>query len=372
MPPNPAEEAVLAPPPSVQAALEAPARPASGMSLRGVVWSLALSLAVLGVVGYFTFDPAAFGPFLDHLSPWLLAAALAAVALRVLFGAWRLRYFSGGRLGLRGSVRSQIVWDFFAYITPSTVGGGPFAAVFIARDQRLPLGEATAVVLFSMLVDQICFALTIPVLLACTAFVEVFPPALGTVGHWSLVLFFCGYLAWVLAFAYGTLVRPQHLVRVVAFVFRLRWLRRLRPRAVRAMEDLRARSGVLRAQPPGFYVRGFVLTLLPWLLRYLLVLLVIWSVYPGVDGVPVFLRAAALHLGALAMPTPGGAGGVEGLYVLFLGPPLVPEPLVAPTLLVWRLLSFYAFLAVGAVLVMRHLRRHAGAKRRPRAGATGV
>jgi glycosyltransferase 2 family protein len=277
--------------------------------------------------------------------------------LRVVFGAWRLRHFSGRRLSRVGSIRSQIVWDFFAYITPSTLGGGPFAAVFIARDQRIPLGEATSVILFSMLVDQIWFALTIPVLMLCTTFAEVFPRTLGTVGYWSLILFFCGYMVWVLVFAYGTLFRPRHLGRLVGFVFRLRMLRRFRARALHAMEDLQNRSRVLRSQPFGFYLKGFALSILPWVNRYLLAVFVIWSVYPGVDRLLVFLRSAALQLGSLVMPTPGGAGGVEGLYVLFLGPPLVPQPLVAPTLLVWRLLSFYIFIAAGLFIAMRHVRR---------------
>ena len=322
-----------------------------------MAWPLLLSLAVLGLVGYYTFDPVAFRRLLPRLNPWLLGAAAATVVLRVFFGAWRLHYFSRGQLSLPESARSQLAWDFLAYVTPSTVGGGPFVALFIARDSRLPLGEATSVILFSMLVDQICFALTIPVLLLCSAYVEVFPEALGAVGYWSMVLFFFGFMLWVVAFGYGTLFRPQLLKRLARRLFSLKGLRRFRKRALSVAGDLEHRSRLLRSQPPRFYANGFVLSLIPWISRYLLTLFIIWSVYPSVDRVLAFLRAAALNLGALALPTPGGAGGVEGLYLLFFGPPLMPAALVAPTLLVWRLMSYYLFIIIGVFIVARHLQR---------------
>lgn len=325
------------------------------VSLRPMAWSLLLSAAAMAVIMALTFDASAFGGLMGHLNAGLLVAAVATVALRVVFGAWRLRHYSGGRIGWRGALRGQVVWDFFAYVTPSTVGGGPFVTVFLARDQRLPLGEATSVILFSMLVDQICFALTIPTLLVSALWVDVFPQALGTAGAWALGALFVGYLAWVLVLAYGTLFRPQHLARFVGWAFRWRPLRRFRDRALVAMDDMQGRARALRGQSAGFHARGFVLSLVPWLCRYALAVCVVWSVYPAVDRLLVFLRAAALQLGALAVPTPGGAGGVEGLYVLFLGSTM-PSPLVAPTLLVWRLLSFYVFIAAGLAIVAHHVR----------------
>ncbi|MDT0631195.1 lysylphosphatidylglycerol synthase transmembrane domain-containing protein [Rubrivirga sp. S365] len=347
-------------------AADVPAAPS--VSLRPFAWSVALSAVVFGVIGYATFDPVAFRPFLRDARPWLLVAAVGTVVLRVVFGAWRLRVVSDGQIGLRRGVRDQIVWDFFAYVTPSAVGGGPFLAVFMARDRQLPLGEATSVVLFAMLVDQVWFALTIPVLLVAAVWLDVFPQALGTAGTAALLAFFVGYLAWVAVLAYGTLVRPDRMAGWVERLFRLRWLRRFAKRARGAMADMQARSRSLRSRSGGFYAKAFAVSLVPWICRYALAVCVIASVYPGVDQALVFARSAALQLGALVVPTPGGAGGVEGLYVLFLGPPLVPAALVAPTLLVWRLLSFYVFIGAGLVLVARHLARVAPSPPRP-AGA---
>lgn len=333
--------------------------PARRPSLRPFAWSLALSAAAFGAIGYATFDPGAFRPFLADLRPWALAAAALTVVARVGFGAWRLRIVSDGRIGVRTGVRDQIVWDFFAYVTPSAVGGGPFLIAYLARDRQLPLGEAASVVLFAMLVDQVWFALTVPALLVAAVWLDVFPQALGTAGTAVLLAFFAGYLAWVALLAYGTLWRPDRLARGVDAVFRLRPLRRFAGRAREATAGMEGQARTLRRRSGSFYAAAFAVSLVPWLCRYGLAVFVVAAVYPAVDRVLVFARSAALQLGSLAVPTPGGAGGVEGLYALFLGPPLVPAPLVAPTLLVWRLLSFYVFVGAGAVLVARHLGRPA-------------
>lgn len=346
----PVEETVRSAAPSGDASQ--PEAPRSGsFSGRGVLVSLLLSLAVIAIVTVATFDARALGEIPKRLNPWLLAAALATVVARVLFGAWRLDYFAGGRIGLWGGVRSQIAWDFFAYITPSTVGGGPFVAAFIAKDRRLPLGETTSIILFAMLLDQIWFALTVPALLVAGLYVEVIPASMGSVGFWAFTLFMLGLVAWVALFAYGTLIRPSVLEALIDRLLRLRWLRRFRERAGQFMADLQRRSAILRAQPASFYGKGFALTTVPWISRYLLVVLLIWSVFPDLDKPLAFLRSMALHLGSIALPTPGGAGGLEGLYALLLGPPLVPEPLVAPTLLAWRTLAFYLFIGVGGAIV---------------------
>ena len=336
---------------------DAPRRVEDGLSVRHLVGTVLLSLGVLAGIGVATFDLEAFRPFLGDLRAGWLVAALATVVGRVVFGALRLRWVSDGRIGLRAGVRDQVVWDFLAYVTPSAVGGGPFLVAYLARDRQLGLGEATSVVLFAMLIDQVLFALTIPALLVAALHLEVFPTAMGAVGAGALVAFFCGYLVWVAALAYGTLVRPDHLARVVGAVVRWRPLRRFRGRADAAMSGMAANARGLRSRSAAFYAAAFALSAVPWICRYLLAVFVIWAVTPAADGVLIFVRSAALQLGSVAVPTPGGAGGVEGLYALFLGPPLTPAAVVAPTLLVWRALSFYVFIAAGLALVARHLGR---------------
>lgn len=338
---------------------------AAPISLKRAIWPLTLSLAVMCVIGYFTFEVVAFRKMMSYLNPVLLGVALSSVALRVFFGGWRLSFISQGKLNMMAGMRGQLAWDFFSNITPSTVGGGPIAAGYIAHDRNIPLGEATAIMLFSMLLDQFWFALSIPLILAVGLFLEIIPASLGSIGAWSFTLYFIGLMVWVLVFSYATLFRPILLERLTDRLFQWRFLRRFHEGAMREVGLLRERAVVLRSQSLGFYIKGFLLTLGTWINRYALIVFIIWSVYPSLDKLLTFFRSIALTLGSLVLPTPGGSGGLEGLYALFMGP-LMPEALVAPTLLTWRILGYYIFIALGAFLSMHHVQRSLrGRKKQP-------
>ncbi len=331
------------------------AAPAEAVSLWHVAWPVLLSLVVLGLIGYFTFEPGALRQMVRTMNPWLLAAAAGMTALQVVFGGWRFQYIARGRLGLTAGIRAQLAWHFFSNVTPSAVGGGPPAALYIAHAQRIPVGEATAFMLFAMLLDQFWLILSIPLLFVAALYVDLFPASIGAVGMWTFAACFLGLMTWSLLFTYATLVRPDLLERLADWVFRMRLLQRFRERVTEEMRQLSRRAKTLRQQPPRFYAGGFLITAALWLTRYLLVLFVVWSVFPGVDQWLVLLRTAALTTTSLVLPTPGGAGGLEGLYALFIGPLLPAKALMAPTLLAWRLLGYYVFIALGAYLFTRHV-----------------
>jgi uncharacterized protein (TIRG00374 family) len=324
-------------------------------SLRNVGVSLLLSLLVLGVIAYFTFDAAAFREVVGHLRPLLLLAAVGIAFARIGLNGWRLSYVSQGRLSLRSGTRGQLAWDFFSSVTPSIVGGGPIAAFYVARDQNIPVGEAAAFMFFCILLDQLWFVVAIPLLIVANLYVDLLPAAAGTVGLWGLMAYFGVLLAWAAVHAYATLFRPRLLLRLARWCVKWPYLRWARTRVMEEVRSYVGRARTLGAQSPSFYVNGFLLTGLSWGARYGLVVLIVRSVYANVDALSLLFRSAAMMLVGLIMPTPGGSGGVEGLYALFIGP-LIPASLVAPTLLTWRLLSYYLFIALGAYLFMHQLR----------------
>ena len=328
----------------------------SFLTPRKILWPILLSLVVLVGIGVATFEPDEFVQVVDRINVWMLGAALAMVFFRVYFGGLRLNYISRGRLGYATGMRGQLAWDFFSNVTPSAIGGAPFAAVYLAREKHIGVGETTAFMLFSMLLDQLWFALTIPIVIIGSMYLEVIPAAVGHVGLAGFMLYFFAMLAWVVLFGYATMFRPDILQRLASRLFRLRWLRRFHDRVEHSMRQLRRRAKILRSQPPIFYVKGILLTIGTWASRYLLLLFVVWAFYEDFDKALLLLRTAAMTLGSLIMPTPGGAGGIEALYALFIGT-LIPAATVAPTLLAWRFLAYYLFVGLGIFLTTHHVQQ---------------
>ncbi len=320
---------------------------------RSILLSLLLSTAVLVAIALLTHEPGTYDAVRDSFRPAMFIAVLAIVVVRVVVGGWRISYASRQHISLRGGIRGQLAWDLFSVVTPSVIGGGPIAAFFLARDQRISTGEATSIFLYLMVLDQLFFALTVPVVVIGSFFLPVLPEAIGTVGMTTVMLYFLIMLLWVGTLAYATLLKPELLQRFANRVARTRLLRRFRYRVEHESELLSQRSSAIRGQGPRYFLVCSALTLAGWLAKHLLVVLAILCFQPTVDTLLVLLKSAALMLGSLIMPTPGGSGGVETLFALLIGPAVARTTLV-PSLIVWRTLGYYVFLAAGAFLTMSH------------------
>lgn len=330
------------------------------ISTKNVLWPLLLSLVVLGVIGYFTFETEGFKASVERLNPWYLVAAGMTIIMRVGFGAWRFSFISRGQLDFWHALRGQLAWDFFSNVTPAALGGGPFAALYVARDSDLQVGETSALVIFTILLDQLWSVLTVPIILLTAVFIPVIPEGAGTIGTVAIIGYFALMLLWVVLLGYATLYRPGVLERYGFKLFSLRFLRRFRKRVMLEMRQMSQSARILRAQPFRFFGKAFLLSAGTWIPRYLLPVFLVLSVLPSLDAVLFFLRSITMMVCAFVVPTPGGAGGIEGLYALFLGP-MMPKSLVAPTLLMWRFFGYYVFVALGGFL-FRYARKEAQAR----------
>ena len=331
------------------------AAPRRSVSMRDLALPMLLSVSALGLILYFTYEPGAWQTLRASLRPSFFALALVALAAQLLLGGLRLRHISHRLISLRGGIRAQLAWDFMSAVTPSAIGGAPFASLYVARDNDMPVGQATGLMLFSMLMDQVWFATTIPVIFLATASIDIFPPSLGDAGAGGLSFYFVLIMLWAVFFAYATVVRPEIIEKVTGWLMRLKVLRRFEDRVMEEMEKLKAQARVLRGQPLRFYLIGYFLSAGVWLCRYFVVLFIAWSVVPTLDAVEFVFRTIAMWLTALAIPTPGGSGGMEALYMLFLAP-LMPKSIAGATLFVWRLLAYHLLIVLGLFLTSHTIR----------------
>src|SRR5690625_6163440 len=87
---------------------------------------------------------------------------------------------------------------------------------------------------------------------------------------------------------------------------------------MRVCQTLAEHSYQLKKHPALFMVKAFLLSTMSWLCRVAFPVIVVLSLLPA-DEILLILRSRAMTLAFLIIPTPGGSGGVEGLFVLFIG-----------------------------------------------------
>ncbi len=311
-----------------------------------LVLSILLSLTSMGLLIYWTYSPGLFDRLYWNRTPGLFIA-LFVVALRIWFICAKIRYLSESRLSWIASLRVVLAWEFTSSVTPSTIGGGPMATYVMTRE-KLSLGQSSAIVIYAIMLDQLILVFVIPALMILGIFLPVVPENAGWVGHGAMVLIYIMLLAYALFLTYGVFRNPYILKRTVNYVFSLPFLRKYRYKIAREAEVLESYSHELRKKPRSFVLNAFALSTLAWLAKVWLPAIVVLSFVPA-DVLLSFLRGMAMTLAGMFMPTPGGSGGLEGLYALFQGPLMPRREFLGIAVFMWRLISFY--LVVGAGLM---------------------
>lgn len=303
---------------------------------------------------YWTYTPGV----LKHLKPKRLPGIFIAIAvsfLRLWFSAAKIRYLSEKMLGWMASFRVMLSWDFTSSITPSTIGGAPMATYAMTKE-GFNFGQSTAIILYSVLLDQLWFALAVPILLVSGFFFEVVPDNTGFIGHASMALLYVGLLSYAGLMAYGVLINPDAIRKVVNVIFKLPFIRRWKGTVDDEIDNLVEYAHELRKKPTSFLLKAFFLSTMSWLARIALPTIVVLSLLPA-DVILSTLRSLAMNLAFLIMPTPGGSGGVEGLFAIFQGPLMDRKAFIGLAVFAWRIISYYITVGLGMMATTWYINR---------------
>lgn len=314
------------------------------ISLRYLAISIALSTISLGIVIYLTYTPDS----LHYLRPKRLPGifiAIAVVFLKIYFSAAKIRILADKTISWMASIRITLTWDFASAITPSTIGGAPVATYAMVRE-GIKLGKSSAIILYGVMLDQFWYALAVPILLISGIYFEVIPSEIGMVGAATMMVIYAGLLIYGGLLAYGLLVNPVALKKVIRAVFKLPFLRRYSKKINEEAENLEKYSYELRRKPAGFVLKAFFFSTMSWLCRVALPVIVILSLLPA-NEILLVLRSLAMNLAFLIIPTPGGSGGVEGLFAVFLGPLIERTVFIGLAVFVWRVITYYVSIGLG-------------------------
>lgn len=300
----------------------------------------------MGIVIYLTYTPG----ILEHLRPKRfpgLFLAMGVIILKVWLSAAKIRYLADKTIDWWASIRITLTWDFASAVTPSTIGGAPVATYAMTRE-GIKLGKSSAIILYGVLLDQFWYALAVPILVISGFYYEVVPDEIGFVGNATMLLIYAALLIYGVFLTYGLLVNPGVLKKIVRKVFKWPFLRKYSQKMNAEAENLENYSYELRKKPASFVLYAFFLTSVGWLCRIALPVIVVLSLLPA-NEILLILRSMSMTLAFLIIPTPGGSGGVEGLFAIFLGPLITRSAFIGLAVFVWRIITYYVSIGIGII-----------------------
>ncbi|NJO00687.1 MAG: flippase-like domain-containing protein [Bacteroidia bacterium] len=295
-----------------------------------------------------------------------LGMALLVLVFRDLFYIYRIRYLTDRALSWKGSFYTIILWEFSSALSPSAVGGTAVAS-FLLLKEGISFGKSLAYVLVSAILDNMYFIIFGGIVLLVNYF-DLF--SAGSIFYFEdtnpgfaatlRYLFYIGYgviTLYTLLMMYGLFVKPVFIKWLFVRITSIRWLKRWQRSAVKQGDELVLASGELKGKGASYWSRAVISTILIWTSRYFIVncLISAFAYLSPDEHMFVLSRHVILWVVLLIGITPGASGIAEiafkGFFIQFAG------GLAGIIAILWRMVTYYPYLILGAVFLPRWIRR---------------
>ncbi|MEL6412767.1 MAG: lysylphosphatidylglycerol synthase transmembrane domain-containing protein, partial [Bacteroidota bacterium] len=254
-----------------------------------------------------------------------------------------------------------ILWEFSASVTPSVVGGG-VVAIFLLLKEGVSLGKSLAYVIVASIFDNLFFmaAASLSFLGAYdAAFTEMatLEVKLDTGLKWVFWSSYTFTALYTLIMLLAIFVRPQFFRWALLKLTSIRLLKRWQPVARQHGDEMILASQALQGERWRYWLDVGLATLVAWSARYLVLNLIVAS-YLSLDfitNLSILGKQVIMWTVMLVSPTPGSSGTAEFFYKQLYGNTLGDYTLITGVL--WRLLTNYFYLTLGAIFLPRWIKR---------------
>ncbi|MEL7021067.1 MAG: lysylphosphatidylglycerol synthase transmembrane domain-containing protein, partial [Bacteroidota bacterium] len=333
----------------------------------------------IGVVIYSLlkqFDPEEFAKieWNQHVLFWVCLSLLLLV-IRHLAYANRLRVLSEGQFSWKKCIELIFIWEFSSAVSPTSVGGSA-VAFFVLAQEKLSTAKTATIVLYTVVLDTIFFVGTLPVLFAFfgTNMIRPNMNTLSDMDGWGIT-FLVAYVlmaTYGAVFYYGLFINPRQIRRLLAVVTSVRFLKRYQRKAVELGNEMISASKHLKRQNWKFHLAAFLSTATAWSCRFLLLncLIIAFVGDISIDAWTqggLYARLQTMFIIIAFSPTPGGAGFVEILFTGFLSDYVLSPTHATIISTLWRLMTYYAYLLIGVVIIPNWIRTVLNQRSRKRA-----
>lgn len=268
---------------------------------------------------------------------------------------WRFRALTSKKLRWSQAWRVDMLCEFTSCVTPSAVGGSSLGMLFLNRE-GIEIGRATTLMITTLFLDELFFVISCPLVVAFTPVNMIFDAGSSAFSHgikFTFWLVYSGITLWTFILFTGIIWKPDGLAKFLNKLFGIRWLRRWQPKVASMAANMKATSVELRTKPFRFWMEVFGGTALSWISRYMVVNALFLGFVPQADASQwiILARQFVVWVVLMVSPTPGGFGLSEWLFTEYYSDLIPTAGLALIMAIFWRMISYYIYLIVGAILV---------------------
>src|SRR5258705_2199231 len=328
------------------------------LSVRRISLPIVLGLATTAWLIARDFDPAAFRnlSWSWNSTFWIIMAGVMIV-IRDLAYIGRIRVLTDSQISWYRCFIIIMLWEFASALAPGILGGGFFVAIFILNREKVNMGKSITAVLYSSFLDGLFLAIMGPLVYSLIGKAQLcsnIDPESLKFGKGLYISFWIVYfiiLVYKLVVAYALFINPKTIQWLLLKIFSLPFLHRWKAGAVETGEQLLIASKGLQHKNFRYWALSLATTFISWTARYSIVNCLVLAINNApIDNFILYGRQVIMGIVILLSPTPGGAGVAEAIFSKYLAE-FVPVGLADASALLWRLMSYYPYLLVGAIIL---------------------
>ncbi len=313
------------------------------------------------------------------ISTFWICITLLMMVVRDFAYMVRIRVLTESQITWGRSFIVIMVWEFASAVVPALLGGGFVFAVFILNREKVNMGKSITAVMLSSFLDGLFFAIVAPLTYYMAGkdnlFSSVDPNSINAVSfgkglfYFFWLVYFC-VLAYKVLIAYALFINPNSVKRLLIRIFSIRFLRKWRLGALDTGNQLLIASSELKNKHVKFWLGAFGATVVSWTARFTIVNCLILAFHDvkidnamaattqviPINDFIVYARQVVMGIIMLGSPTPGGSGVAEFMFTDFLSE-FIPMGLASTLGFIWRLVSYYPYLIIGAIILPRWIKR---------------
>ncbi len=322
-------------------------------------WSLIYLLVnILVIVGIAFFDSniGNIGQVFYQLDFQWIAAAIFSMFLFWFFDGLVVYYAAASILGIKlfiQSMRISILGKYYNAVTPFASGGQPSQLYFLVRG-GIPAGHASSILIIKFCVYQLIISLFSLVAFAFKGrFINEYSALLFWAAVVGLAINAGGFLLTL------ALVARQNILKKIAdwlltALHKIKLVKdpdKVRGNIFKHIKDFHDGFVMIRENPKTMAVLGMLMAV-----EITFLISIPYFIYRacGLNAAGWFEIAMVfmfLYLAVSFFPTPGATGASEGGYYLLFNL-FIPQQFLFLSMLLWRVVTYYMTIVVGAVIVL--------------------
>lgn len=258
------------------------------------------------------------------------------------------------------TVKNLLITQFFNGVTPFASGGQP-AQIYFLKTQGVDLPTATSIVIQNFAVYQIVLIIYGLFAIIVNYFLDFFPNISLLKGFIILGFTINSLVMLSLLFISYAKKTDKYIVeKFINFLYKIKLVKhRLRTiNKVNLKLDKFHESAISIRKNRKAFFKCFLYNFFAFIFLYSLPFIIILSTgnFNLISFITSFVACAFVMIIGAFVPIPGGSGGLEFAFSKFYGEYL-GGPILATSLLIWRFITYYLGMIIGAIAMSLNKRR---------------